>query len=687
MSIWYSVEASDLDCRMAVFRNRITIGDDGKFVCRYSADEQADVFIDGKWVDTGAERGDRLWWYYRDLELDLVPGEHLITVRLLMFGRNLSAAAQETIRYGIFFESASLSGKWEYSIAENCSFNKSEPDWGWFPTITAEENFNYTAIDGIGGVWKDAVAFEDTRVLHAPDVPHWVCREENNYRVIEEATRKLIVFDNYVRCRCEYRFSGDGEVRLLWNEAPFTPEKKKLHREAWEGCFLPGKPAVLRFKDGVRWVDYHYRTGRCLQIECTGNVKIEEMRFVSVKYPYEKMWQAKCSSPQVEQVLDMAWNTLEYCSFESFMDCPYYEQMQYVGDTRIESLVSYVTERNPALPLKGVRELGRSTDLYGVTLSRSPSWQEQMIPSFSLVWILVLEDFITWQGFDAVADELDHARANLKFYEQHLDADGLPDFTGWDRISGWDGETGWNFLDWHDSLFRGIPKGNCPVSVLYVLALEAMARLEKRAGNDTDMLLEKAKRAAQKILDRYYDSDQNILMDDDEGKFISEHPQIFATLSDSMPDCKLELPDAMPAGIYFSHYYLEAAYRTRNVRAFWKRFGNWFQVLDEGLKTFPEEFTHPRSDCHAWSSHVLYHYFASILGVRPRDVQKKEWNIDPLFVDLDFAGGTLTHATGDIFVRWEKVKGAIQVEYRLPEGFTAWHNGKKLTETQGTFLV
>ena len=687
MSIWYSVETADINCGMAIFRNRITVGIDGRFSCRYSADEVADIFIDGKWVETGPERGDRLWWYYRDFETDLAPGEHIITMRVLMFGRNMSAAAQETIRYGIFLESDMLCGKWEYSIAENCSFNRSEPDWGNFPTVTTEEDFNYQATSGVGGIWKNAVEFEDTRVLHAPDVPHWVCCDETNYRIIEEKNRKLVVFNNYVRCRCEYRFSGSGEVRMLWNEAPFTLEKKKLHRESWEGCFLPGKPMILRFKDGASWFDYHYRAGRCLQIECVGDVKIEEMRFISVKYPYNRQWQAKCSLPAVEQVLDMAWNTLDFCSFESFMDCPYYEQMQYVGDTRIESLVSYVTERNTALPLKGLRELGRSTDLYGVTLSRSPSWQEQMIPSFSLVWILVLEDYINWQDFNSVADELDHARANLKFYEQHLDADGLPDFTGWDRISGWDGETGWNFLDWHDSLFRGIPKGNCPVSVLYVLALEAMARLEKRAGNDPAELLEKAKCAAQKIMARYYDAGKNILKDDKEGKFISEHPQIFATLSDSLPDCDLETQGAMPAGIYFSHYFLEATYRTRNVSAFWTRFSNWFKVLEDGLKTFPEEFTHPRSDCHAWSSHVLYHYFASVLGVRPRNVQKKEWNIDPLFVDLDFAEGTLTHSTGDIFVRWHKQDGRFAVEYRLPEGFTAWHNGEKLNNTQGMFFV
>ena len=687
MNIWYHVSDADADSRMTVFRNKISVGKDGKFFCRYSADECADIFIDGEWVETGPARSDKLWWYSGNIELELSPGEHIITVRLLSFGWGESAAAQETIRYGIFFESPAISGKWEYCVLKDCSFARSEPDWGFYPTITTTENFNYLAIEGIASEWKEAVAYQDSRELHEPDIPHWVCREEKNYRIIDEQWRRLVVFSDYVRCRCEYTFSGSGEVRLLWNEAPFDSNKKKLSREEWANSVLPGKPAVLRFKDGGRWFDYHYRAGRCLQIELTGDIKLTGMKFTSVKYPYQKKWRADSSSEVVNKVLDMAWNTLDLCSFESFMDCPYYEQMQYVGDGKIESLISFVTEKNTALPLKAMRQLGRSTDLYGVTLSRFPSWQEQMIPSFSLVWILILEDYAIWQDSSEIIPELERARSNIEFYQRHLDADGLPDFTGWDRISGWDGETGWNFLDWHDSLFRGIPKGNCPVSVLYVLALEAMARLEKLVGGCGQKYLDMAEDAARKIMARYFVPEKNILADDDEKNFISEHPQIFAVLSDRLPDCNLEPENAMPAGIYFSHYFLEAAYKLKNAEVFWKRFSQWFSISDTGLRTLPEEFTHPRSDCHAWSSHVLYHFFVSILGIRPRDVKRKKWNIDPLIVDLDHASGTMTHSSGDISVSWVREGDSVKVKYSCPEDFTLYHDNKKLPPMQGEFTL
>ena len=687
MNIWHSTKEKDKNFQMAVFRNKIVVGDDGKFICRYSADECADVFIDGKWVDTGPGRGDTLYWYYSDLELTLAPGEHIITLRLLAFGKGVSAAAQQSIRYGIFFESDMICGQWEYCVQDNCSFSNSLPDWGCFPTIETEENFNYRTIDGVNPVWEKAEDFADARTLHAPDIPHWVCREENNYRIIDDGKRKLVIFDNYVRCRCEYTFSGTGEVRLLWSEAPFDQNRKKLHREAWNDCVIPGKPAVLKFQNGGRWFDYHYRTGRCLQIECSGNITITGMTFTSVKYPYAKKWNANCSLDKVNKVLELAWNTLDFCSFESFMDCPYYEQMQYVGDVRIESLISYVTEKNTALPLKAIRQLGRSTELFGVTLSRFPSWQDQQIPAFSLVWILLLEDYAIWQNPDEIVSELDNARKNIGFFQQHLDSDGLPDFAGWDRISGWDGKTGWNFMDWHDSLFRGIPKGNAPLSVLYVLALEAMARLEKMAGGNGEQYRNMAKNAADKILERYFIGEKNIFADDEKREFFSEHPQIFSILSENLPDCNLELENAIPAGIYFSHYFLEAAYKLRQPDVFWKRFSQWFPIIDSGLKTLPEEFTHPRSDCHAWSSHVLYHYFASILGIRPRNVRQKEWNLDPLITDIDFASGTLVHSSADISVSWKRQNGKISVTYDFPAGFSVFHNNIKLASSKGTFVM
>ena len=63
--------------------------------------------------------------------------------------------------------------------------------------------------------------------------------------------------------------------------------------------------------------------------------------------------------------------------------------------------------------------------------------------------------------------------------------------------------------------------------------------------------------------------------------------------------------DLAPCSIYFSFYYLQAclAYDMDDLAE--KRLDKWRALENEGLTTFPEEFENPRSDCHAWSSHIL----------------------------------------------------------------------------------
>lgn len=58
--------------------------------------------------------------------------------------------------------------------------------------------------------------------------------------------------------------------------------------------------------------------------------------------------------------------------------------------------------------------------------------------------------------------------------------------------------------------------------------------------------------------------------------------------------------------IYFSYYYLSACRQFGLNDLLEKRLDRWRVLADEGLTTFPEEFDNPRSDCHAWSSHILY---------------------------------------------------------------------------------
>ncbi len=75
------------------------------------------------------------------------------------------------------------------------------------------------------------------------------------------------------------------------------------------------------------------------------------------------------------------------------MDCPYYEQLQYAGDTRIQALVSLYSTGDARLMKNAIAQLDDSRTAEGATMSRAPTRQQQYIPPFSLWWIGMVHDY------------------------------------------------------------------------------------------------------------------------------------------------------------------------------------------------------------------------------------------------------------------------------------------------------
>jgi len=94
----------------------------------------------------------------------------------------------------------------------------------------------------------------------------------------------------------------------------------------------------------------------------------------------------------------------------------------------------------------------------------------------------------------------------------------------------------------------------------------------------------------------------------------------------------------------------------------------WFEMVDLGLKTTSEESEPTRSDCHAWSSHPLYYFFASVLGIRPSSFGFETVRIAPQLGSLEWARGSLVHPRGLVEVDFKVTGPEIQATIRLPDG-------------------
>ncbi len=183
-------------------------------------------------------------------------------------------------------------------------------------------------------------------------------------------------------------------------------------------------------------------------------------------------------------MMDLSWRTLQLCSHETYEDCPYYEQLQYVGDTRLEALCSMALAGETRLARRAVRIFHDSAVPSGLTRGRVPSRRPQLIPYFSLIWVLMVEDYWQYAGprdGDFVRSMLGGVDGVLRYFRERLRPDA---FTGPIEV--------WNMVD-SESDWRGgeppavVNGGSTYLTGLFACALDAACRLHEQAGLPEDV--------------------------------------------------------------------------------------------------------------------------------------------------------------------------------------------------------
>lgn len=592
MNRWMIPTVSPDGTYIAVYRCIFTAEQTRTLAFRFSADNRAQLFLDGERISDGPERGAAQYWYCQNVSLPVGPGKHVLTARVICLEPDIKkrrcAYAQMTVRHGFWIdEPAGLLRNWDCQVAEGIGFETPFPDWGTFPRVKVSSAFNPKILAGEGGVWNPVRVVEDSRALHDPDLPPMRYEEI----VPERHAPGLFYFPVYVCAWGQYRFSGHGKVRIRWAETPyldgeFDPLKLNGHKGKRNGSCFIGNFDVFEVDGELDWHDFWWKAGHYVEIRTDGEVQYQA-RFFRTGYPYPD------HQPRTK-LEKMAFETLQACSFETFMDCPYYEQLLYVADSRLEALCTYKLFDDHRLPAKCLRMLSLSQREDGALNAQYPSCSEQKIPSFMVIWLLMLADYYDRHGNDPLVMELRPRAVKLMEYLAANTVDGLLQVPGW------------NFIDWCAGWESGVPPGQGPDSVLnwfYVLALRRMAEMELMPGLD-----EKAKQLTAEIKSVFYDPERGLYALDPDRKYYSEHPQVLAMLAAGdlsvVPGLRKE--DLIPCSIYFSYYYLLACSKFGLDDLTQKRLARWERLQDEGLTTFPEEFDNPRSDCHAWSSHILY---------------------------------------------------------------------------------
>jgi hypothetical protein len=495
--------------------------------------------------------------------------------------------------------------------------------------------------------------------------------------------RVLLDLEGYVCAYPRVRLRGGdgGSFRMFWAESLFHEPKggAKGNRNEIEGKYFIGygdefcpSGCVARDYDSFYW-----RAGRYLEILVRTEAEpmvIEQCGLLATRYPLEPEVVFSSSDPSLEALMPLGIRTLQSSCHDSFMDGPYYEQMMWLGDGVQNTLTTHVLTQDDRLTRKLLKLFDSSRLPSGLTAARWPARDTLVIAPYSLLWISIVRDYAFWKddpGF--VRSLLPGVRAVADAFLGFLNPQGLmrPPM-------------GWNFIDWVPGWPSGVAPGAEGISGILnwqlVRTLGYVAELEDAAGEPE--LARRVRRRAEELAGtleaRLWDSGRGLFADNLEKTSFSEHAQAEALLSGFLSPGKLEVlrrtlfEDAGLARttISYTHYLFEAYARLGRIDALLRRLDLWRGLSAQGFCTLPEGPEPTRSDCHAWGAHPIYHFFASILGIRPASPGFRTVAVAPQLGTLSWARGSMRHPRGEITMDVGRRQGSLRGKITLPEGVT-----------------
>jgi alpha-L-rhamnosidase len=714
------------------------------FVVHVSADNRYRLFVNGEQVSSGPQRSDLMHWRYDTVDLapHLRAGRNVLAALVWNWGAEKPVAqfSRQTafLLQGNGPREAVVNSGPEWKVLRNEGYapipvlgpavggyyaappgealDARRYPWGWeqldfsgdgWVAATAGEGFRARRTQlragnpfGEAGGWQ-LVARSIPPMEESPTRFATVRRSEGvktdggflrgtSDLVVPAKTRAILLLDHGHLTNAFPVLATSGgagsTVALVYAEALKDAKGNKGNRNDIEGKTIAGVRDQFRPDGGERrrFQTLWFRTYRYVQLEIeTGDeaLRIHDLHGIFTGYPFQLAARFDSDLAWLRDVWENNWRGARLCAWETYFDTPYYEQLQYVGDTRIQALITLYMSDDDRLVRQAIEHFDDSRIPEGITASRYPSDLGQYIPTFSPIWVAMVHDY--WMHRDApeyVRGFLPGIRSVLAWFEQRVDETGLLGPISW-----------WPFVDWARQWDRGVPPGGVEghstvISLQFVYALERASELEAALGvpaladHDRDL----ARKVRDAVRDRSWDAARGLFRDTPEGSTYSQQANVLAVLTDAVAPTdqaalmERVLSDATltQSTYYFSYYQLEALRKAGLGDRYVEQLAPWRGMLDLGLTTVPETPEPTRSDSHAWSAHPNYGLLATVLGVRPAEPGFKKVRIAPHLGPLQRAEGRVPHPRGSIEVRIARTAGGgLHADVTLPgglEGVLEW---------------
>jgi alpha-L-rhamnosidase len=486
---------------------------------------------------------------------------------------------------------------------------------------------------------------------------------------------------------------GKGShIVFTYSEALYDKNEHKGDRDEIAGrkalgltdSFLPDGGQHRAF------VPLWWRTWRYLDLDITTSsepLTLESLKANFTAYPFDERAKFDSGDPDLAKIWEISWRTARDDAHETYMDTPYYEQLQYVGDTRIQALISYTVAGDDRLGRQAITAFDQSRIPEGITRSRYPSNLPQNIPTFSLLWIGMLHDYWMYRPDSKfVSDKLQGTRDVLNWFARYEQPDGLLEELPW-----------WSFIDW-------VPSGeiptydehaeSCVTTLQYLGALIEAADLERNLGDSALAMRYQTRidHIRPNLTSKCWVASRGLLADNPGQKNFNQQANILGILYDVIPkDRQQEVlrrmlaiepgttPDGVLAASYYFRYYLARALDHAGMADdYLKSLDPWRKLLPLHFSTWPEIPGDTRSDSHAWSAHPIYDMLTLVAGVEPASPGFATVRVAPHLGSLDHLSATFPHTMGDIQVEYHRDSSGLTASVTLPGTLTGTFvfNGK-----------
>lgn len=720
-----------------------------KFVVHVSADNRYKLYINGELVSLGPARADVYNWPFETVDIApyIKKGKNVLAAVVWNYGEHLPVAQISFYKTGFILQGDS---ELEQEVNTNTTW-KSYVNSSYQPTTTDLQTY-YVAGPGdqVNGElypwkwesgnyddssWKNAAEIMVGAGKGAHDYPGWQLvprqipqMELTNLRIpVLRKAEGVSKWAGFPQKKGNYTVPASSKITLLIDQTHLTTAYFNVLFSKGKGARMKIKYAESLFEDrkddqgrfqhkgnrneieGKVFLGYYdeiladgganrlftslwWRTYRYILFEIETDQEpliLHDAYGQFTAYPFEQV--AHFHSPQkpeLQDILSTGWRTARLCAHETYEDCPYYEQLQYFGDTRIQAMISLYNTRDDRL-IKNAIDNGRQSIISdGITMSRYPTNLHQFIPSFSIWWIATVHDYWMYRGDDQfIASQLSAIRSILNFYEQHLAEDGSLSKIPY-----------WFFTDWTSGFEMGMPPraedGKSAIQDLHFLyGLQLAAEIERELGEPAlgSRYEALAARISANLKDKYWNEKRNLFADTPSAENFSQHTNILAILTGVADGEKagvvlktlLADKSITQASIYFRYYLHMALVKGGLGDNYLDMMDLWHTQLSLGLTTWAEQPEPSRSDCHAWGSSPNIEVFRTVLGIKSDAPGFKKIRIQPHLGSLREVKGSIPHPLGDVVVdyRVNDIESVAIIDLPVKTtGILQWHGEEFILE-------